>query len=429
MMSPRRRLGVLANREFRKVFAAYSLSAIGDGVQVFALTFLVLEIGGGAAQLAIVLAAVQLPTVALSLFSGVWADRLERRRLLLISDVICGACQLAIAIPALAGHGVIWTLVVFGVVFGCARSVFVPALSGLLPAIVDPSELRQANSLLQTVRASTYIAGAPLATVVIAVSSPAVAVLIDGLSFAASAALVATMRRPRVAAERAASSGMWQELRGGWDEVRKRRWLLVELLRSCVDLPLAIAPMMVLGPIIAAQRLGGASSWATVVTAFLVGSLLGPVIAHWYRPARPMLVCTVLMYTGAISPILLAFTGWVWAIAAAEFAKGCVVGFFGTLWATLLQEKVPDEVRSRVSAWDFTLTTGLQPFGILLVAPLTHFIGDKALLTAGGVWIIVGVSLALLVPSVRRLRWDDNETALTGQEITVQAHTDESRRM
>lgn len=408
MNSPVRRFGVLAHREFRTLFTAYSLSAVGDGVQLFALTFVVLGLGGGAANLALVLAARQLPTVALSLFSGVWADRVERRRLLLLSDSVCGACQLAVAALVLSGYGQIWQLVVFGVIFGSARSVFVPALSGLLPNTVSRNELRQANSLIQTVRASTYVAGAPLAALVISVSSPGVALLIDGASFLVSTAFLTTMTQ-RVVTERGArKKSVWHELRGGWHEVRSRRWLLAELLRSSVDLPLVIAPMTVLGPVIAVQRLGGVSSWAMISTAFLVGTLLGPLLAHRFRPDLPMMTCTALMYTGAISPVLLAFTGWVWAIAAAELVKGSVVGFFGSLWETLLQQHVPEGSRSRVSAWDFTLTTGLTPFGYLLAAPLTQYMGATALLTAGAVWMAVGVTVVLCLPEIRSLTWNDD---------------------
>ena len=317
-----RGFGVLAHAEFRKLFTAYSTSAVGDGLQLFALTFVVLRIGGGPAQLALVLAARQFPTVALTLLSGVWADRLERRRLLVFSDLVCGSCQLAVAAVVLTGCAQVWHLALLGLVFGSARSLFVPAVAGLVPATVPADQLRQANSLMQTVRASTYVAGAPIAAFVISISSPGVAVLLDGISFVISAAFLAAMRQRAAAGAATPNRGMWRELRGGWHEVRSRRWLLAELLRSCIDLPLVIAPMTVLGPIIAAHRLGGVSAWAMISTAFLVGTLAGPVLAHRSRPARPMLVCTALMYIGAVSPLLLAYSRWAWPIAASELVKG-----------------------------------------------------------------------------------------------------------
>jgi MFS family permease len=407
---PVRRLrwtGVLANSEFRKLFSAYSLSAAGDGVQLFAMTFVVLGMGRSAAQLALVLAARELPTVALTLLSGVWADRFERRRLLLMSDLVCGACQLGIAAVVLTGHARIWHLVVIGLIFGAARSLFVPALSGLLPTTVPKDQLRQANAFVRTVQASTFVGGAPIAALIITVSSPGVAVLLDGVSFMASAMFLATMAKRVVARDDVEHEGVWHELRYGWREVRSRVWMLAELLRSSIDLPLAIAPFMVLGPIIAEQRMHGVSSWAIITTAYLAGTVVGPFLAQRFQPSRPMLTCTALMYTGAGPPLLLAFTSSVWAIAAAQAVKGCVVGFFDTVWATLLQQKVPDNARSRVSSWDFTLTTGLTPFGYLIAAPMTQQIGSTTLLSIGAIWVVVGVTGVLFVPDVRNLTWDD----------------------
>ncbi|MFT4042398.1 MAG: MFS transporter, partial [Gordonia sp. (in: high G+C Gram-positive bacteria)] len=124
-------MSLLANKEFAKLFAGYAVSSVGDGLQLFALTFVVIQMGGSAAEVALVLAAKQAPTLAFSLFSGVWADRLDRRKLLLASDLICGCCQIILGIFILSGHGRIWHLIVVGAIFGTARSPFYPTISGL----------------------------------------------------------------------------------------------------------------------------------------------------------------------------------------------------------------------------------------------------------------------------------------------------------
>ncbi|MFF7355025.1 MFS transporter [Streptomyces filipinensis] len=398
-------------RDFRRLFSAYTITSVGDGLQPVALVFVVLEAGGSAADLGLVLAAGTIPTVALSLLGGVWADRFERRRLLAVSDLARGLCQALLAVLLLTGHATLWELVLLNVLYGVFRSVFVPSVSALVPQTVGDGDLQAANSLMGTVRNACYLAGAPLAGIIVALLDAGVVVALDGVSFFLSAACVLRMTvrsRPDSGAGR---GSMLRDLRGGWQEVRSRRWLLAELLRSALELPLAVAPFFLLGPVVAQDRLGGAPAWAAISTAFLVGTLLGPVIAARYRPRRPMLVCTAIMYTGVLPPLLLGLTDWTAAIVAAELVKGCAVGFFGTVWSTLLQRHVPDEARGRVSAWDFTLTSGLTPVGYLLAAPLTAMFGTEALLVFGAAWVALGVTGQLCVRQVRTLRDGADEPA------------------
>lgn len=414
--------------DFRRLFSAYTITSVGDGLQPIALVFVVLEAGGTAADLGLVLAAGTVPTVALSLLGGVWADRFERRLLLSLSDLARGVCQGLLAVLLLTGHASLWALILLNVVYGVFRSVFVPSVSSLVPQTVAGKDLQVANSAMATVRNACYLAGAPVAGIIVAMADAGIVVGLDSLSFFLSAACVLRMTvRSRPAAGGAAGS-MLRDLRGGWREVRSRHWLSAELARSALELPLAIAPFFLLGPIVAQDRLGGAPAWAAISTAFLVGTLLGPLVAARWSPRRPMLVCTAAMYTGVLPPLLLGLTDWTTAIVVAELVKGCAVGFFGTVWSTLLQRHIPDEARGRVSAWDFTLTSGLTPLGYLLAAPLTAVFGARALLVFGAAWVALGVTVQLCVPAVRSLRNDVGAPAPHEPGPSAGAHDQDAGR-
>lgn len=402
--------GPLASANFRMLFLGSTVSALGNGLGPIAVTFLVLSAGHGPSGLAVVLAAGQIPTIALSLLGGVWADRFDRRRLLIISDVGRALCQGALFSLFITGSAELWHVVVLAIgngIFGC---VFVPGIAGLIPETVPRRALPAANALLSSAGTACAAAGMGVAGLLVALGGPAAAVAANSATFLISAGCL--VRLQTVPRPHAASNGIVSDLRSGWGEVRSRRWMLVELLRSTLELPLVVAPFMLLGPIIATKRLGGAMSWSVIMMAFVVGTVLGPLLARWWRPRYPIRVCTVLMYLGALPSLLLALTDWTLGIALAEMVKGIAVGFFGALWATLLQREVPAGARSRVSSWDFTLTTGLMPVGYLLAAPLIGWLGTTTILLAGAGWVVVGVSVALLVPQLRNfhVHWDDQPT-------------------
>lgn len=402
-MSPlqRRLPASLTYPDFRRLFVGFAISSVGDGLQPLTVTFLVLRTTGSVGALATVLAAGQIPAILFSLFSGVLGDRADRRRLLVLSNLGQGAAQAMTATLALTGRITVAEMAALNVVYGTFRSLFGPAAFGLIPQTLPESSLSGANSLLFSARTISYFLGAPLAGAIIALAQPGWATALDSLSFAVSIVL---FRRISVTSALSGAHGtVLAQLREGWHEVRSRSWLLTELVRSTFDFPLVVAPFMLLGPLIALQRLGGAPGWALISTAFFAGTVVGPYFAQRFRPRRPILVCTLLMYTSAVSPLLLATMHTPFPIAASEVVHGAAVAFFGATWSTLLQRQIPASLRSRVGAWDFTLTTGLTPVGYIVAGVAASHLGSSVVLGFGSAWIVVTVSLALLVPGVRNL--------------------------
>jgi MFS family permease len=390
-------------RDGRLLLAGFTISSVGDGLLPMAIVFAVLGLGGSPVDLAVVLFAGEIPLVLFGLLGGVWSDRVTRRDLLVGAQLVRGASQATLAVLLLTGRAELWMIAVLAGVSGTLAAVSNPAAAGLVPEVVPEQALRHANGWLHTAGNLSYLVGAPLASLLVTVADPGVVVAVDAASFLLAAACGAALRgHTRRRAQAGAS--ILGDLRTGWREVRKRRWLLTEMLRSAFDFPLMVAPIMLLGPVIALERLGGPLSWAAITSAFFCGSLIGVQLAKRHAPSRPMLLCTALMYVGVLTPLLLGFTSWTVLIAAVELVKGVGVGFFGATWATLLQRHVPDAVRSRVAAWDFTLTSGLTPFGYLIAAQLAGLMGATATLALGAAWIVVSVSAALSVRELREFR-------------------------
>lgn len=141
---------VLRLRNFRVLFAGHGVSVFGDRMVTVALAFAVLEVGGSASAVGLVLAASWLPTVASVLVGGVVADRISRRTVMVTADLVRVGSQGAMAVLLITGAAEIWMLAALAGVTGGGTGFFSPAATGLLPDVVPSEELQPANALRST---------------------------------------------------------------------------------------------------------------------------------------------------------------------------------------------------------------------------------------------------------------------------------------
>src|SRR4029453_8557241 len=150
--------GALRERRFRLLWIGQTTSTLGDGLVPVALAFAVIQtLDGSPTDLGIVLAAQPLPLVAFVLAGGVWADRLPRQMVMLVSDGVRGVVQATLAILLLTGNAEVWQLAVGMAIYGTAQAFFQPAATGLVPATISPARLQQANALLGLSRSLAFV--------------------------------------------------------------------------------------------------------------------------------------------------------------------------------------------------------------------------------------------------------------------------------
>jgi MFS family permease len=394
----------LRERPFRLLWLAAATSAVGDSMTPVALTFAVLDATDSAAALGLVFAAFTLSHSVFILAGGVWADRLERRVVMLTCDVIRCVALLALAVLVIADRAALWQFVVLAVVVGAAQSFFAPASTGVVPQVVSRPQLQNANALLALTRSGTWIVGPALSGVIVAAAGPGWVFAIDAATFVASALLLGALRAaPAPPTERRSFHG---DLAEGWRAVRARRWLWVSLLGFGIG-NLAWGAQGVLGPIVAEDHLGGPTAWGIIATAGGIGGALGGVVALRWRPTRPLLAshlvivvvgCYLLLYVRPAPTVL---------IAAGSLVSMFTVILANTLWETVLQSNVPQEVLSRVSSYDWAISLVFMPIGFALWGPISDWVGvDTAFV--GAAIVVIATKLAIVaVPDVRNLRLAD----------------------
>jgi MFS family permease len=397
-------LAPLRERPFRLLWLASATSAVGDAMTPVALTFAVLDATDSAAALGIVFAAFTLSHSVFILAGGVWADRLERRVVMLSCDVIRGIALLGLAVLVISGRAALWQFVVLAAVVGAAESFFAPASTGLVPQTVSRARLQNANALLALNRSASWIVGPALSGLIVAAVGAGWVFAIDAATFAASATILGMLRVGSVlVAER---RSFLTELAEGWRAVRERRWLWVCLMSFGIG-NMAWGAQGVLGPIVAEDELGGAAAWGAILTAGGIGGAVGGVVALRWRPSRPLVASLLVVLAMAAYLLLFAFSLPTAVLALGAFAAFVSIVVGNTLWETVLQSEVPQDVLSRVSSYDWALSLVFMPIGFALWGPISDLVGVHAAFVAAAVVFAATKLGPVAVPDVRNLRRAD----------------------
>lgn len=394
-------VGALRERNFFLFFVGQSASQIGTGMAPVAIAFAVLR-HGNASDVGFVSAAGLAPVVILILVGGVLADRFSRRIVMLASDVGRTLAQLGLGVWILVSSPPLWGFMVLAAVVGAGSAFFNPALTGLVPQVVSEAKLLQANALNSLSTSIAGVIGPAVAGVIIAVSSPGWAVLLDGVTYGVSVVSLYLIAIKWVASQSVET--FLVQLRTGWSEFWSRTWLWVIVVEFSLVNVLIAAPMFVLGPVIAKQSLGGAPAWGFILALEGAGAVVGGVVMLRWNPVRPLLVATAVTFAWAWPILALAARAPVLLIASGGFVAGVGLTVFGTLWTTTMQREIPPEVLSRVSAYDWFGSLVFLPIGMAIVGPIAAALGVTATMVGATALMVVLVGLTLLVPGVTRMR-------------------------
>jgi MFS family permease len=396
------RRGPFGEREFRLLFLGRTTSFVGNAFANVALAFAVLELTGSKADLGYVLAARSVPQVVFLLAGGIWADRLPRHHVMVVSNVVSGLTQGAVAALLLSGQARIWHLAVLAALNGMSSAFFFPASTGIVPQTVPRPMLQSANALLRLGLNASFIGGAALGGLVVGATSPGVGIAVDAASFFLAAASLGAMRMP--ATLRMEGSSFLTELREGWREFSSRTWLWAIVAQFAVVNAVEQGTEQVLGPAIAKAHLGGATGWGLVLTAGSIGLLAGGLVILRLRPERTLLAATLgFMLT---IPFLLALSipGPLAVVAAAAALAGIGIEVFSVLWDTTLQQEIAQEKLSRVSSYDALGSFVLTPLGLAVAGPVAQAAGTRETILGAAALSFTATLAVLASRDVRTIR-------------------------
>jgi MFS family permease len=408
-------LRLLAERGFALLWAGQALSAVGSALVPVALAFAVLSVSDSAAALGLVLASGFVSRLVFLLVGGIVGDRRPRKRVMVAADSLRAVSEALVAVLLLTGSAQVWQLVCLFALYGAADAFFTPASVAIVSDAVRPERRQEANALLSLPVSTASVVCPALAGLLVVTAGAGVVFALDAVTFAISAVTLAAARLP-ARTPTTAGTGMLDDLRAGWKQVAARRWVSASIAYFAVS-NLAVAPLYVLGPLVAKQELGGPEAWGLIATCGGIGSVAGDVVALHLRPRRPLAPSFLFLATWALEPALLARPFPAAVIAGAAAVGGAALAFSNAMWFTTLQERIPGEALSRVSSFDWLGSRLFQPFAYALVGPIAAVIGIPATLVAGAV-VHASASVAVaFTPSVRSLERTPRRTKAVSEQL------------
>jgi len=391
------------NRDFLTVLIGQGVSSFGDAISNTALPILVLALTGSGLAMGIVGVLSTLPDLLIGLPAGAFADRWDRRRMMLGADL--GRAVLTALVPLSTALGGPTMAIIIGVAFplNALRVLWLAAYTAAVPGLVGRDQVPRANGIFEAVFNVGWIVGPALAGILASVIGPGPTIALDALSFAVSAVAMFLVRRPLRPEARAVETRILADVREGVAYVARQPTLraVIALWTTMSVVTAGLASGIIF--YVTVDRGLGTGVVGVVLSAFAVGSLGGSLLAARLspRPVGPVMLfgsvatgATLILSVGAPVPAMVVL-----ALLAGTLNAHVLVAYISL--RTMLS---PDALLGRVGATARTMSVGLMPVGSLVAGIALDAIGGGATLTLMGAGLVVAGAGFALLPDVRRAR-------------------------
>lgn len=393
----------LRNRDFALLWFGQLGHSSSLWVETIARNWLIWELTGSGTMLATVNILRAVPMLLFGVFAGVIADRVDKRKLLIVAKTFTLINKVVLATLIVTGRVEVWHVLLTAFLMGASMSFEMPTRTALIPSLVKGEELNGAIALNSAAMNVTRIIGPAAAGLLL------VPIGTGGVYFVSAGVYIITiiatiiMRVPPES-RRQTQESMWRDMADGFRYVAKDKKVLVMMLLSLI--PMVIAwPYMTLLPIIADKILNiGESGYGLMYSAAGAGALLSVlVIATMPRVPRKGLVIVAATLLFGLFLILLSYSNVVALSMAVMVLIGMVSTGTQTLTNTILLTQTPVELHGRVMGI-FRLDRGLMPLGSMAAGAFADVWGaPPVLLVMGCLSAVLAIIMGIGVSTVRKI--------------------------
>lgn len=386
-------LRALRSRSFQIFFAGQFIYLVGSWMQTVAMSWLVYRLSGSAWLLGVTTGAQQLPMLFLSPVAGVWADRANRRKLLVLIQSLAGFQAFTLAILTFGGLIEIYQLIALALLLGVVNSFETPTRQAfLLEMLETKQDLPNAIALQSMVFQGARFLGPSIAGIILAASNEAWCFLLNGISYFAIVGAYAVIR-VKPAHATGIQPEWWRQLLHGFRYafgfLGTRRLLLLLCAMGFFS-----APWSSLMPIFAAQTFGGDSkTYGFLISAVGMGAIAGTLFLALRASVRGLgrVVAVTSITAGlALSAFALSHVLWLSLLLLAIFGFGLVVTAAST--NTILQSVADEDKRARVISLYVMSFLGLAPIGNFVAGAVAESIGAHRTLLLSGIAIVIAAA-------------------------------------
>lgn len=393
-------LSPLRERDFALLWAGLTVSLLGDGIYLVAVAWQAYDLSNTPSALALVGLAWSAGLALFVLTGGVLSDRMDRRRVLIVADLLRAVALGVIGVLAVTGDLAIGHLIAFVVLYAAGDALFGPALGALVPDLVSKERLAQANALEQVMRQTCrLLIGPALGGIVVALVGPGDAFLIDAGTFLVSAVFVSLIRTPSRGGGSSGSS-MLAEARAGIRYAASQRWLWGTLLMSTLGMFFFFGPMQVLLPYLIRNELdAGSQGYGLVLAADGVGAVLVSFLLGQRGVPRRYLTAMYAAFAIGCAPLIgYALGTSVWQLMLFAAVSGAAITGGLVIFTTLQQAFVPSEMLGRVQSLEWFSSAALVPVSFAVTSPVSALLGaHTTLIVAGAIAATVPVLMYVVL--------------------------------
>jgi MFS transporter, DHA3 family, macrolide efflux protein len=345
-----------------------------------------------------------LPQAVVSIFAGVWADRMNRKLMIILSDSTIALATLGLAFFMLSGVDDLWLIFLVMAVRSVGAGIQMPAISALIPQIVPTDKLMRVNGINSSVQSSLLIVAPVAAAGIYSTISLAAILFVDFVTAVIGLSLLATIAVPTL--QRAASDekpSYFTDLKEGLKYIFGNdlvRWVMIiySVVFLLIVAPSNLSPLMLV-------RTFGSDVWLLTILelSFGIGMVAGGALMAIFASKVDRLgtmVGTSIIF--GVLAVVMGFTTNLILFYSLFFLIGLAVPAFSTSSMTLLQETVEPERQGRVFGFVGIVMAVAMPLGMAVLGPLADVVSVEILLIATGVLTVVVAVVAVLMPAGKR---------------------------
>jgi len=388
---------------YRNMVISSTLTSIAMSAFPIALAVTVLDAGGSASTLGLILAARVLSGVLLAPVGGVWVDRLPRKTILILSDGF-RAVMASVVIFINPENIAMWILGTIVILMGVSDAFGGPASGAIIPSILPDSLLPSGNVIHGIAKKTSTIIGPGVAGIIVVSLGTHATYIATSVLFLIGAALLLRIDEGSRISPEGGKTKFLYEVKEGLRVVWYYKWIAAMIVMASVQLMMVIGVENVLLPVITKRDFGTASVFATSAALFSLGGAIYAVICIKAKVKNPGLVSVIVWGLFILAPLVLAFPSSRELIFIAYFLAGFSVGPWEAFWSTQVQREVPAEYQGRVFSIDYMGSLGLMPLGMALAGPLVNIFGERELLIGVAVFHLLVCAIVLLVPGVKEMK-------------------------
>jgi MFS family permease len=386
---------------FRRLFVGQTVSAFGSEVAAVAAPIQLYHLTHSTLQVGLLSLCELFPFLTLTIVGGAIADAVDRRKLLLVTEVLLAIVALAFAFNASLAHPRVWALYVLVTLTMSIFSLGVAGLNTVIPRLVGPDELAAANAIENVYGSTTNVAGPALGGALIALLNYRGAYLLDAGTFAAS--LWSVWRLPPLRPAHDAQRPSLRTIAEGFRFVRRKKVLLgmflVDSNAMVFGMPRALFPALAFG-----RFHGGSGIAGLLYAAPYAGALISSLLSGWIGHVRRQgLIVAIAAALWGAAIVAFGFATSLWLALLFLAAAGAADNVSAILRGTILWTVTPDHIRGRVSGIEFAQVAATPALGNVEAGVVASLTSIRFSVVSGGLACVVGTFLvALAVPAFIR---------------------------